>query len=507
MFVLNWRGNGLQKAVGIRALLLLLLLLVAERASGVQLAVMPVEDLSMGDNGLNPSMTGRLREALGRKGYAVVDEKRIIDFMAKNRIRWVGRLDAHHVLRLRQELGIEYLLLGSVNQVREKEPAALGISLQMIRTSDAKMIWAGSVQLCRADVRKFLGLAEPRNLSEIEDIVVEQVMEILPHGLPDISELSMGNLTEEIHLTPEVVKPGETMRCRIRFSESNTNQAGVSVSVVIGEKIVEAVYLAQEQCYEAAWLATGRDGRYPTSVNINSGQMGRKSVFVGSFLVDGQSPELSLSLRGEELDGEVILRRQLTISPVLKEPEPVASWEIAILDATGQIVKAENGRGNLPERFSWWGQRQDGIMAEDGLYAVQVSVWDRAGNNASASENFRVLRKLPELTIVTEKKGGELQVDLGYDGKVPLAYWRVELRNSSGMILQETSGEKLPDRLMVPYSSESDKISCRVYGQDVLGNKVRQVIDNILVLKSGGDKTEDQTSEKGGEENAWSVDF
>jgi len=486
-------------------LLLLLMLLGSEPASALQMAVMPVEDLSMGDNGLNPSMTGRLREALSRKGYVVVDEKRIIDFMAKNRIRWVGRLDAHNVLRLRQELDVDYLLLGSVNQLREKEPPALGISLLLIRASDAKTIWGGSVQLCRADVRKFLGLAEPGNLSEIEDIVVGRAMEILPRNLPEGSELPTENLSEEIQLIPEVVKPGEIMRCRIRLLESNAKQAEVSISVVIDGQIVNAVYLPEDQCYEAAWPVAVMDGRYPVAVSINRGQLGSKNVFAGSFLVDGQPPELFLSLRGEELEGEVILRRQLTISPVLQEPEPIVSWEIAILDATGQIVKSENGRSNLPDRFSWWGQRQDGIMAEDGLYAVQMKVWDRAGNNASASENFRVLRKLPELTIVTEKKEGELQVDLAYDGKVPLAYWRVELRNGAGSILRETSGEKLPARLTVPFSSESDKISCRVYGQDVLGNKVRQVIDNIMALKSRGDKAE--VGESGAKGSGWSVDF
>ncbi|MHB8223336.1 MAG: hypothetical protein ACYDHV_10895, partial [Desulfurivibrionaceae bacterium] len=122
-------------------LLLLVLLLVVEQAFAVQMAVMPVEDLSQGDNGLNPSMTNRLREVLIRKGYTVVEEKRIIDFMAKKRIRRVGSLDSNNILRLRQELGIEYLLLGSVNQLRDKEPAALGISLQIIRANDAKMIW------------------------------------------------------------------------------------------------------------------------------------------------------------------------------------------------------------------------------------------------------------------------------------------------------------------------------------------------------------------------------
>ncbi|MFH1020932.1 MAG: hypothetical protein V1782_10050 [Pseudomonadota bacterium] len=466
---------------------------------------MPVEDLSKGDNGLNPTMTGRLHEALSRKGYAVVEDKRIIDFMAKNRIRWVGRLDSHHVLRLRQELGIDYILLGSVNQVREKEPAALGLVLQIIRASDAKIVWAGGAQLCCADVRKFLGLAEPGNLAEIEDIVVARVMEILPSGLPAISDLPTEGLSEEIHLIPEVVKPGEKMRCRIRFNESETKQAEVSVSVVIQGKIVAAVYLAQERCYEAVWPATGKDGRYPVSVSINRGKLGSKNVFAGSFQVDGQSPEIVLSLRGQELDGEVVLRRQLTISPVLREPEPIAAWEISILDAAGQIVKAEKGRGNLPARFSWWGQRQDGIIAEDGLYTVQLTLSDRAGNNAFASENFRVLRKRPELTIVAAKQGEEIQVDLGYDGKVPLAFWRVELRSGSGTILQEASGEKLPVRLMVPFSNESDKISAHVSGQDVLGNKVRQVIENIMALKSKGDKTEDQAG--GGEKDDWSVDF
>jgi len=506
MLALNRRRNRRKERAGI-SVLLFVLLFVVEQAFAVQMAVIPVEDLSQGDNGLNPSMTSRLREVLIRKGYTVVEEKRIIDFMAKNRIRRVGSLDSNNILRLRQEFGIEYLLLGSVNQLRDKEPAALGISLQIIRANDAKMIWAGSAQLCRADVRKFLGLAEPQNLSEVEDIVVVRAMEIMPHNLPASSEAPRENFSEEIHLSPEVVKPGETMRCRIRFGETNAKQAEVSVSVVVSGKVIEAVYLPQEKYFEAVWPATGKDGRYPVSVSINRGQQGRKNVFAGSFLVDGQSPEITLALRGQELDGEVILRRQVTISSALKEPEPLASWNIGILDGSEQVVKSESGRGNLPGRFSWWGQRQDGMLAEDGLYSVRVEVCDRAGNNAVATEKFRIVRKRPELAIVTEKKGGEIQVDLNYDGKVPLAFWRVDLRNGAGAILLEKNGEKLPVRFSVPFSNENEKISCRIHGQDVLGNKIRQVIDNIVSLKPRGEKTAEQDEEKSAEENAWSVDF
>ncbi|MHB8223153.1 MAG: hypothetical protein ACYDHV_09960, partial [Desulfurivibrionaceae bacterium] len=166
-------------------------------------------------------------------------------------------------------------------------------------------------------------------------------------------------------------------------------QAEVSVSVVVGGKVIEAVYLPQEKYFEAVWPATGKDRRYPVSVSINRGQQDRKNVFAGSFMIDGQPPEITLALRGQEMDGEVVLRRQLTISAVLKEPEPLASWNISILDGSEQVVKSESGRGNLPGRFSWWGQRQDGMLAEDGLYSVRVEVWDRAGNNAGATEKFR----------------------------------------------------------------------------------------------------------------------
>ena len=296
------------------------------------------------------------------------------------------------------------------------------------------------------------------------------------------------------------------MRCRIRFNESHAKETEMTVSVLVNEKIVEAVYLPQEQYYEAIWEATGRDGRYPVSVSINRGRLGRKNVFAGSFLIDGQPPEIVLSLRGQELDGEVILRRQLSIGPMLRDPEPIVTWTISILDASGQPVKTESGRGNLPGRFSWWGQRQDGVMAEDGLYSVQVEAWDRAGNTGVAAEKFRVLRKLPELTIATEKQGEGIQVDLSYDGKVPLAFWRVEVRSGLGTILQEKSGEKLPVRFIVPLGSENEKISCRIYGQDVLGNKMRQVIENIISQKTGKDKG-GQADEKGEGENGWSVDF
>lgn len=483
-------------------LALVALFFISTTALAGKVAVLPVEDLSVGENGLNPRVTARLREALQQKGLLLAGEEEIVDFMARNRIRWLGRLDSSHVSRLRQELGVDFLLLGSVNQLREKDPAAFALTMQLVRTSDARLIWSGGAELSRADVRRLLAIAEPQDLGEIEDLVIARAMAEWPATLPEATTVPLEGLSETIHLQPEVVRPGETVRCRIRLDDKSA-LAETQVSVVVDNKIVWAEHLAQEQLYEASWPAPAREGRYPVSVIISSRVMGTKNVLAGGFLVDGRSPELILSLRGQELDGAVVLNKQLTITPGLKEPEPLNSWEIEVLDATGQRIKAENGRGNLPGRFAWWGQRQDGTMAADGDYLVRLTAVDRAGNTASAEKGFQIIRAKPELKLTAAQQGEGIQIDLDYLGKVPLVHWRLELRSGTGSILQDASGEKMPARIFLPLEGSNGKISAHLSGQDVLGSTVRQTIADILAHKTG----QAQVVEEEKKTDVWSIDF
>lgn len=488
-------------------LLALALLFAGGEVLAARVAVLPVEDLSRGDNGLNLPFTERLREALAARGQEVARSQDVLDFMARNRIRWLGRIDANHASRLGQELGVEYILLGSVNQVREKDPAALALTLQLVRAGDARLLWAGGAELCRADLRRLLAIAEPRELAEIERMVVVSALSAWPAALPPAPAASLQGVAETIHLAPQVAQAGETVRCRIRLDEKGLAEQ-TTMAVVVGEQIIQATYLAREQAHEASWPAPAREGRYPVSVSINSREMGTKNVFAGSFLVDSTPPELLLSLKGQELDGAVVLRRQLNITPGLRVPEPLSDWEIEILDSSDQVIKTENGRGNLPGRFSWWGQRQDGSPAKDGEYRVRLTVRDRAQNSASVTERFLIVRKKPELKVLASRQGDSIRLELSHDGKAPLVYWRLELRGGLGTIIYEASGDKTPASLLAPQAGSSGgKISALVLSQDILGNRVRQSIDDIFARRTGKDGAEEQIDEEGAETDVWSMDF
>lgn len=492
------------------AVVLLLLLALAcagtPALAATRMAVLPVEDLSLGDNGLNLPVSARLREALAAKGLEMVSEQDVREFMARNRIRWLGRIDANHAARLGQELRADYLLLGSVSQRRERDPAAMALSLQLVRSGDARLLWTGSAELSRADMRRLLGIAEPQGLAEIEELVVAGALADWPAVLPAAPVGPLQGVAETIHLAPEVVRPGDAVTCRIRLDETGL-AAQTTVIVVAGEQIVRAAYLAREQAYEASWPAPAANGRYAVSVSIGRRNQGVKNVFAGSFLVDSTPPEPLLFLRGQELDGAVVLHSQLNITAALRAPEPLSGWEIEILDSGGKPIKAESGRGNLPGRFSWWGQSQDGNPVADGEYAVRLTARDRAGNSAAATEGFLVVRKKPELKLQAARRGEELLLDLSYDGKAPLVYWRLELRTIDQGILFEASGNDLPPTLQARPPEAAGKISALVQGQDALGNRVRQNIDDIFALRTGTAGTEEEVDEQKTGAAAWSVDF
>jgi hypothetical protein len=243
-------------------------------------------------------------------------------------------------------------------------------------------------------------------------------------------------------------------------------------------------------------------------VSIGRRNQGVKNVFAGSFLVDSIPPEPLLFLRGQELDGAVVLHSQLNITAALRAPEPLSGWEIEILDSAGKAIKAESGRGNLPGRFAWWGQGQDGSLVGDGEYSVRLTARDRAGNSAAAAESFLVVRKKPELKLQAARRGEDVLLDLSYDGKAPLVYWRLELRSVDQGILFEASGDGLPPALQAALpGGESGRISALVQGQDALCNRVRQNIDDIFALRTGTAGTEEKVDEEHTGAAAWSVDF
>ncbi|MDR9501695.1 MAG: hypothetical protein RI601_07850 [Desulfurivibrionaceae bacterium] len=451
-----------------------------------RIAVLPMEDLSQGANGLNLALTSQVRDGMRDRGFTMVSREEIIAFMVKNRVRWLGYLGSSYVRRLHDELDVEYLVLGVVTQRRDKRPFALGLTLQVIRTKDARLLWAHNVELCGADEIGLLGLAQLRDMAELEAQVVEQALRTIPDDFQEYGRpLAVRDALESVVLGPEIVKPGDMIHCRLKLGGLPAELFKASVSIFVDERIIEAGYQKDEKSFVASWPAAARNESYPVTVAVSSPEAGeQQEVLVGSYVVDGQAPTLKLVLKGQELNGITVLQKRVTIMPRLKKPEPISRWLITVRDDKGAEVMSDDGRHTLPARFSWWGQAKNGALVADGFYNIGFTVWDRAGNSASTEESIQVIRQEPQMTLVMKEVGKSLALDLEYKGDIPLAYWRLQIHNERGDLLSESSGTEESRRLMLPLAMVAGQdISYQLSVQDMLGNRLQRHVAALVPVK------------------------
>ncbi len=440
-----------------------------------RIAILPVEDLSQGGNGVNFTTAHILGEILRDKGFNIADHEDVISFMVKNRVRWLGQLSSPYIRRLQEELQVEYLLLGSFNQRRESPSIALSLNLQLIRTRDSRIIWSSGAELNDAEQVRLLGLSKQMDMEEIEKRVAEKALSSIPVALEPAPVVNVQHRIESVHLTPQMVKPGEQIHARIKLEGSPSTLAQTTISFFIGEQIIEAQYDEGENAFIASWPSGTADKHYAVSASIAQDNVTSREIRVGHYCVDGRSPELNLQVIGQELNGIVILQKQIQILPLLKKPEPISRWQMTVHDENGNQVMEDKGDQGLPSRFSWWGQGKNGGLVQDGFYAIDLTVWDRAGNSASSQESIRVVRAKPNMILAMDKQEDNLAVSLKYDGEIPLAYWRLQIRNHDGTIIAERSGTDSSQNLNLPLKATANQdISYRLYAQDMLGNRLQR---------------------------------
>lgn len=466
-------------------------LLCASAAGAMTVAVFPVEDLSEGQNGVNFALTEYLSERLEAMGLDTLSQEAVVSFMARHRVRWLGFLDTYHVFRARDELGADFILLGTVSQRTQSPTAALGLALYLIRTDDGRTVWSDANGLSVADVRRLLGVAEPRSTQDLLPSLAENVLASWPKtldaavGQPPLYEI------EGVTLRPTHVGPGKEVECTVRL---RSVQAADSPQVFL--KVGGRGHLVMDspgnRHYETSWRAPEKDGRYPVSLVLRWPSGRQRVAFVGTYYVDSRPPTVALDLKGVRLAGTVAFRDQVLIIPHMLQPEPVSRWQVSIENEKGVTLLTEEGSGTLPPRFAWKGQTFGGQRVGRGFYDFVLKVWDRAENEATSSERVAVVRTPPAMTLEAKRRGSEMVVDIQHQGEVPIAFWRIEMRADNGELLKMAEGETLPAQVDVamPEPQESRKVECVVVLKDILGNLAKREIKDLVMMamQGGGDE-------------------
>ncbi|MEA1991646.1 MAG: hypothetical protein U9N58_05560 [Thermodesulfobacteriota bacterium] len=478
-------------------ILLLLALLWSPTAMAEKIAVFPIEDLNQGPNGVDFALTEYLENDLKARGLEVSSKEAVISFMARNRIRRLGFLNTYHISQVRKELGADLILLGTVSQRSEKPAVAFGMVLYLIRTDDARTVWSQARGLSCNDVRHVLGIAEPRSAEDLWSIAVQDILENWPEDMGFDMDRNAVSEIAEIDLGKRYVSPGKKVTCKLRLRSVEEGDRPEVTLRVRGRGHLRMKHKGGD-LYQASWTASATEGSYPVSLILNWPSGKHKVAFLGIHHVDNNPPALALGIRGLRLKGAVAFRDRILIIPRLLEREPISRWNFSVQDEQGRTILQEDREENLPKRFIWQGYTDEGVRVADGNYQVVVKVWDQARNMAVVSERLAVMRKPPDMVLEAETRGQGLVLDIRNEGKVPIAFWHMEIWDDDDNLIKTADGETLPAEVDVVLPESA--VECVLTAKDILGNQFRREIKDLKLLVRQEDVEGIVTEE-------WSMEF
>jgi hypothetical protein len=520
-------------------------------------AVFPVEDLSRGINSTNLDITRYLNSELLARGLTVALEDDIIAFMAAERVRWLGFLNTDHLLLVKDKLGVDLVLFGTVSQNDARNSPTFGLSLTLVRTTDARTIWTNTGGVSLADMQRILGLNEPATVDDLLAILVKKVLTDLPAELdekvkqPLVFNLEAGDMpptlqVKKVSLAPRYVQPGEQVKCSVQL-ETDTMQTEIpQIFIKVGNRIHlaqetkdglfyeaswtgseiekgifrevghEALQLAatdlKPQFFEGVWMGAIDDDIYPVSLILRWPNGDQQLAFIGNYTVDSTSPEINLKIKGRQgryVDGILTFNDEIVILPTVKNREPFSLWKIWVENELGQVMLEDEGSGKLPAKFRWGGQGSNGYPVEEGIYSLNLKGWDRAGNEVETAEEVSYRPNKVDMIVDVVRVSNGLQITLDSSTKeIPILYWLLEVWGADGELRKSANGNKLPAHFIIPMEFTGENTTVlegHIAMKDIIGNKTQVNIDDLylLAMRKSGNPDEETTETPDETDDSW----
>ncbi len=535
-----------KKKSHILGLMAVLIVLLSQSAAwAISAAVFPVDDLSRQHNSVDLAMTNFLRAEVSSKGIDVIPQSKVMDFMARYNIRQLGYLSSPVIMRVRQVLKADLVVLASVCE-QHKKPAAMGLTISLIRTSDGLTIWSNTRGLSQLSEQHLLGINTPDSLNSIRSILAGRIFKAWPHELDFTAGRAMAGAqfariqeksyiqVESVVFNPKFVRPGQDVTCTLRFHDGSAFSRRAKVFIKVGNN----VHLASSEdgrFYEAKWVGVDnkpgqgtqvasnesdgrlfkslaadkfKDDEFPVTLVLDwpSGQ--HVESYLGSYIVDSRPPAFTMKLKAVKVGNLPAFRDKILFTIKLKKPEPIKKWAMAVVDSKGKVIMRDRGSGDLSDQFVWSGQTNRNLRADDGIYSICFKVWDRAGNSSEISRKVMLLAVKPQVKMALKRVGNTLHANLRAGDRVPVVGWNMELWAPDNVLLHIFNGQSLPAQIVLPISAatvDKEKIQCILKVRDSLGGTSIHRINNLASRLPVRQRSARQTNSS--TEDVWHIDF
>lgn len=372
-------------------LLLLPLCVVAAEPSARgrvrRVAVMPMGMFA--DQGSLVDVADYVGAGLGRRGFEVVPQDRLERFRVTHRLRRAEFIDRAVLRVLGVELGVDALVVGQAYMTGGDIPQAT-VAAQLVECGDASVVWAESVSASGDDYTTVLGLGRIGNMEDLLQRIVADLLSSVPDEMfVQVSSLPDFEIARAA-FKPDVLRGGQptTLVVEVRPGDQPLRQ----VRAYLLDKEIDLHAMGNGH-FSGELIAPMIERTYPLRVYVTD--RWNKLVTVetdASLTVDNSPPALSVSFSDRFLspndDG---VQDRVLFTPKADELLRIRDWAVRITDASGNEVRSEDGRGELPEFFMWRGQDGKGHTVPDGEYACSLMVSDSAGNSSITPVQWMVV--------------------------------------------------------------------------------------------------------------------
>jgi TolB-like protein len=141
-----------------------------------RVAILPFENFSDTYNSFDMVMP-ELVTVLEEKGYDVVDQDKLNDFLCAHRVRETGYVSRNLARALRNRFGARAVMVGSVVLFSSTGEPQLGLISRLVDSSDGSILWADYSSAIGDDYTTILGLRRIRQIEKMVPRVVESLLD------------------------------------------------------------------------------------------------------------------------------------------------------------------------------------------------------------------------------------------------------------------------------------------------------------------------------------------
>jgi TolB-like protein len=155
------------------------MLLANDTATRPKVGVIPFVNFT-GSNEAADTLLPLINRQLAARNIELVSRDSLRSIMRARRIRLTGAIDAGSALQLRETLGVNLLLTGSIDFYSTEDNLEIGLSLRLYDCVQQRLIWTNSVAARGEDYAGLFGLGRITSASVLANRVVDKIFAKFP---------------------------------------------------------------------------------------------------------------------------------------------------------------------------------------------------------------------------------------------------------------------------------------------------------------------------------------